>query len=258
MDELPTALWPRTRRCNSSKTTCSLRWSSHGERARCFQRRAQTVLTRLNHGETQLSGEDTGPLQAGDMIPDAEPHGEPVIGPGCLRPDQCSKSDSVRTMALGENPTEVREAARSTMQEGYHLFALGRNRERILYFLGSCYVGPGLRVLLGTTVHASFASKKKDLSKSGTQAEQKRCRRRETASEPCRVTEQTPDGEWRPPRRSFLYVSHNREETNTVFCGNNGCPLPMDAPVWSGVGPGRFSSAKSSPAWCADALCGEL
>ena len=191
------------------------------------------------------------------MIPDAEPHDEPVIGPGCLRPDQCSKSDSVRTMALGENPTEVREAARSTMQEVYHLFALGRNRERILYFLGSCYVGPGLRVLLGTTVHASFASKKGSVQvrdSSGTET----LSTTETASEPCRVTEQTPDGEWRPPRRSFLYVSHNREETNTVFCGNNGYPLPMDAPVWSGVGPGRFSSGKFSPAWCAGALCGDL
>ena len=34
-----------------------------GERARCFQRRAQTVLTQLNHGETQLSEEIRAPYK---------------------------------------------------------------------------------------------------------------------------------------------------------------------------------------------------
>ena len=73
--------------------------------------------------ETELSVEDTGLLQAEDLIPVAEPHREAVMDPSSPRPAKRLKSNFDQTLALGRgwrgNPKEVRKAARSSLYGGY-------------------------------------------------------------------------------------------------------------------------------------------
>ena len=91
-----------------------------------------------------------GPILAQDIVPDEEPTVESI--PEVPRADKRLKSESSRTLVLGDNPKVVRDHARRSLEPGYYLSASGRNAARILHFLGDCYMVPGDR-LCQVSVH---------------------------------------------------------------------------------------------------------
>ena len=90
----------------------------------------------------ELAVEEVGPTVARDVIPDKKPLAESI--PEGPRADTRFKSESSRTQVLCDNPREVRDHARRSLEPGYYLSASGRNAARIPHFLGDCYMIPGV------------------------------------------------------------------------------------------------------------------
>ena len=81
-----------------------------------------------------------GPLNSSEVVPETEQLAEMVQDEP--RADKRLKSESSRTQVLGDNPKEVRDCARRSLESGYFVSASGRSATRILHFLRDCYMIP--------------------------------------------------------------------------------------------------------------------
>ena len=112
------------------------------DRLGCLKQVGMISVTSTAVRDPNLAVDEVGPIPAQDMIPDEEPTVESV--PEVPRTDKRFKSESSRTQVLGDNPLEVREHARRSLEPGYYLSASGRNATRILHCSEDCYMVPGI------------------------------------------------------------------------------------------------------------------
>ena len=84
-------------------------------------------LRHVTHSLIYLSVEETGRLRDKDIVPDEDPRSEVVSCCSTSKTDKRVKSESSRTLALGQTSKEAREGARSALDEGSCVSASGRN-----------------------------------------------------------------------------------------------------------------------------------
>ena len=115
------------------RRTPSTNLSAKRELHRKIARRASNSMERSqSRGQLYVNLEEVEPVVARDLTPDEEPVAEPI---------QREESNS----SIGsDNPKEVRDHARRSLESGYYVSAFRRNATRILHFLGDCHMVPGI------------------------------------------------------------------------------------------------------------------
>ena len=91
------------------------------DRGKCFKQLGKVSVTSTAVREPDLAVEEVGPFVPRDIIPDEEKVAESI--PETPRTDTRFKSESSRTQVLGDNPKEVRDHARHSLEPGYYLSA---------------------------------------------------------------------------------------------------------------------------------------